>query len=72
MSVCHHHCPHAAPDDVWPSQNLLVFKEGLMSSGYAKCDEFIQSCRNGKLATQAGMSAEQSLEVIINGELSRV
>ena len=43
-----------------------------MSSGYAKCDEFILNCKSGKLATQAGMTAEQSLEVIINGELSRV
>ena len=30
---------------------------------YHKCDEFIQSFKEGKLQTQAGCSAEETLEV---------
>jgi len=37
---------------------------------YAKCDEFIQSFKEGKLTTQPGCTAEETLEAVILRELS--
>lgn len=58
--------------DVWPSRTLLEFKEELMNTGYRKCDEYISDLKANRLTTQAGMTPDQTLEVIINGELSRI
>ena len=38
-------------------------KERLVREGYDKCQEFIQSFQEGKLQTQPGCSAEETLEV---------
>lgn len=37
---------------------------------YTKCDEYIGRMRDGRLQTQAGFSAEETLEAIILKELS--
>ena len=37
---------------------------------YAKCDEYIQSYKEGKLQSQPGCTAEETLEAIILRELS--
>lgn len=37
---------------------------------YAKCDEYIQSYKEGKLQSQPGCTAEETLEAVILRELS--
>ena len=49
--------------DVTPGAGLLKRKNDLLDNGYRKCDEFIKSLEEGKLQTQPGCSAEESLEV---------
>lgn len=56
--------------DVTPGQGLLRAKMNLLSAGYNKCDEYIHELNSGKLQTQAGCSAEQTLEAMILKELS--
>ena len=51
--ICTYHAnADKSADDVWPSQNLLSYKEALMSTGYKQCDEYIQQCKSGKLAAK--------------------
>ena len=42
----------------------------LFSHSYSKCDEYIQSYKEGKLQSQPGCTAEETLEAIILRELS--
>ena len=49
--------------DVTPGAGLLKAKQDLLDNGYTKCDEFIQRLEEGKLQTQAGCTAEETLEV---------
>ncbi|KXJ16487.1 DNA-directed RNA polymerase III subunit RPC1 [Exaiptasia diaphana] len=56
--------------DVTPGQGLLQAKEELLNTGYSKCDGFIQDFKEGKLQTQPGCSAEETLEAVILKELS--
>ncbi|KAI6655586.1 DNA-directed RNA polymerase III subunit RPC1 [Oopsacas minuta] len=58
--------------DVWPGEQLMLKKGKLVDQGYSKCQDYIQEFREGKLQTQPGMSAEETLEAIINKELSSV
>ncbi|KAK3708848.1 hypothetical protein QZH41_016279 [Actinostola sp. cb2023] len=56
--------------DVTPGQGLLQAKEELLNTGYSKCNDFIQDFKEGKLQTQPGCSAEETLEAVILKELS--
>lgn len=59
-------------DDVTPGPRLRQRKEELVARGYAECDENIDSFKRGQLALQAGCSAEQTLEAVLSGILSRI
>ncbi|KAL7303100.1 hypothetical protein TKK_0004313 [Trichogramma kaykai] len=56
--------------DVRPGQSLLRAKQELLERGYAKCNELIERMDEGKLASQPGCSAEETLEAMILKELS--
>lgn len=56
--------------DVTPGQGLLRAKDELLKNGYSKCDNFIQDFKEGKLQTQPGCSADDTLEAVILKELS--
>jgi DNA-directed RNA polymerase III subunit RPC1 len=56
--------------DVTPGRGLIKEKENLVDEGYKKCNEFIQSFEEGKLHTQPGCTAEETLEAKILHELS--
>lgn len=58
--------------DVWPGEQLMFKKGRLVEQGYSRCQDYIQEFKEGKLQTQPGMSAEETLEAIINRELSSV
>eukprot|EP00126_Sphaerothecum_destruens_P001958 Sdes_comp15403_c0_seq1m4284 len=58
--------------DVQPSPQLNRFKRELVERGYAKCDDYITQYRENRLPTQAGCSAAETLEVVLNGELSQI
>ena len=49
--------------DVTPGAGLLKAKQDLLDNGYQKCDEFIRDLEEGKLQTQPGCTAEETLEV---------
>lgn len=49
--------------DVTPGPGLVREKERLVTEGYEKCSEFIKSYQEGKLQSQPGCSAEETLEV---------
>jgi len=59
-------------DDVTPSEPLRMRKAALVRAGYAQCDVFIEQLRAGKLPPRPGCNMEQSLEVLLNAELSRI
>uniref|UniRef100_A0A6Q2XTY3 DNA-directed RNA polymerase subunit n=1 Tax=Esox lucius TaxID=8010 RepID=A0A6Q2XTY3_ESOLU len=56
--------------DVTPGQGLLKAKQDLLDGGYAKCDEYIDALKTGKLQQQPGCTAEETLEALILKELS--
>ncbi|XP_071250702.1 DNA-directed RNA polymerase III subunit RPC1 isoform X1 [Salvelinus alpinus] len=56
--------------DVTPGQGLLKAKQNLLDEGYAKCDEYIEALKTGKLQQQPGCTAEETLEALILKELS--
>jgi DNA-directed RNA polymerase III subunit RPC1 len=56
--------------DVQPSQDLVNKKIKLVNQGYAKCEEYIQQAKEGKLKPQPGLTLEQTLEGLITSELS--
>nr|WCZ58691.1 DNA-directed RNA polymerase III subunit RPC1 [Seculamonas ecuadoriensis] len=58
--------------DVTPSTNLLANKQSLLTSGYEKCDEYIDQMKRGKLKLEAGCDMEQSLESVLNKVLSDI
>ena len=58
--------------DVWPGKTLVQKKKRLVEEGYIKCQDYIQEFKEGKLTSQPGMSVEETLEAIINKELSSV
>ena len=49
--------------DVTPSERLLKAKKNLLSSGYNKCNEFIQQLKEKRLQCQTGCDPSQTLEV---------
>jgi DNA-directed RNA polymerase III subunit RPC1 len=57
-------------DDVTPTPGLLQAKRNLLSNGYEKVDEIIQSLNDDRLETLPGMTPEESSEAQILKELS--
>ena len=58
--------------DVTPSKDLLSTKGDLVRFGYDKCDTYIRQLEEGGLHSQAGHSAEETLEALILKELSAI
>jgi len=56
--------------DVTPGKGLIKAKRKLLSEGNANCEKFIKDFENGRLQTQPGCSAEETLEAVILKELS--
>ena len=54
-----------------PGPGLVREKERLVREGYEKCREYITSFKEGKLQTQPGCTAEETLEVEREGEKRR-
>jgi DNA-directed RNA polymerase III subunit RPC1 len=59
-------------NDVQPGEALQVQKEALVARGYADCDRNIQEFHKGQLQCQPGCTAEQTLEAVISGILSKI
>ncbi|KAL2132360.1 hypothetical protein VTI74DRAFT_3901 [Chaetomium olivicolor] len=58
--------------DVWPSGSLTDHKAQLVEDAYKKCDDLIETYRQGKLEKAPGCNMEQTLENLISGILSKV
>ncbi|KAK4140556.1 uncharacterized protein C8A04DRAFT_31893 [Dichotomopilus funicola] len=58
--------------DVWPSLSLTDHKAQLVEDAYKKCDDLIETYRQGKLEKAAGCNLEETLENSISGILSKV
>uniref|UniRef100_V5GVE1 DNA-directed RNA polymerase subunit n=1 Tax=Ixodes ricinus TaxID=34613 RepID=V5GVE1_IXORI len=58
--------------DVTPGAGLLKAKHDLVSEGYARCEEYIQQLKCGKLQAQPGCNEEETLEAVSLKELSVV
>jgi DNA-directed RNA polymerase III subunit RPC1 len=58
--------------DVTPGENLIREKEKLVDNGYAKCDDYIRDFEEGRLQTQPGCTAEETVEAVILKELSTI
>ncbi|CAN7998226.1 unnamed protein product, partial [Ixodes hexagonus] len=58
--------------DVTPGAGLLKAKHDLVSDGYARCEEYIQQLKCGKLQAQPGCNEEETLEAVSLKELSVV
>ncbi|XP_072164609.1 DNA-directed RNA polymerase III subunit RPC1-like [Diadema setosum] len=56
--------------DVTPGVGLIKAQKQLLHAGYTKCDEYIMELEKGKLQTQPGCTAEETLESMILKELS--
>lgn len=56
--------------DVTPGEGLIRAKQRLLDTGYATCDSFIDDFKSGKLQTQPGCTASETLEAVILRELS--
>lgn len=59
-------------DDVTPSPALSRKKEALVADGYERCKSYIEECRIGKLTPRPGCTPAETLEAVINAELSRI
>lgn len=59
-------------DDVTPTPGLIEQKKMLLESGYSKVDQFIQSQKDGRIDRQPGQTVEQTLENMIQRELSSI
>ncbi|KAL1427574.1 hypothetical protein MTO96_017274 [Rhipicephalus appendiculatus] len=58
--------------DVTPGAGLIKAKQDLVSAGYARCEEYIQQLKCGKLQAQPGCNEEETLEAVCLKELSVV
>ncbi|KAL2178310.1 uncharacterized protein P884DRAFT_198010 [Thermothelomyces heterothallicus CBS 202.75] len=58
--------------DVWPSTSLTEHKARLVEEAYKKCDDLIETYRQGKLEKAPGCNLEETLENLISGILSKV
>lgn len=59
-------------NDVQPSESLMQKKALLLAAGYKKCEMTIEEFNSGKLESHPGCTAEQTLEAILNKELSQI
>jgi DNA-directed RNA polymerase III subunit RPC1 len=59
-------------EDVAPARKLSLLKDETLKRGYAACDDAIAKFKRGTLALQPGCNEEQSLEVVLNGILSKL
>eukprot|EP00744_Colponema_vietnamica_P003968 GILI01006003.1.p1 GENE.GILI01006003.1~~GILI01006003.1.p1 ORF type:complete len:1223 (+),score=408.56 GILI01006003.1:351-3671(+) len=59
-------------EDVTPFKKLLDLKEVLVKKAYETCEQQIELYKKGQLPLKPGCNAEQTLEAIINAELSQV
>jgi DNA-directed RNA polymerase III subunit RPC1 len=59
-------------DDVRPSAALSRKKDALVEQGYAKCLDYIEEFRLGKLQTRPGCTPGETLEAVLNAELSKI
>ena len=57
---------------MWASEKLLQRKENVIQEQYAKVDEHIKTLKEGKLDPQPGCTAEETLENVVQKELSRI
>ena len=53
-----------------PGEGLIQSKQRLLNEGYATCDGYIEDFKLGKLQTQPGCTASETLEAVILKELS--
>ena len=58
--------------DVMPTANLTRLKAALIRDGTARCRDKIEEFERGTLEPSPGCTAEQTLESLINGELSNI
>lgn len=58
--------------DVTPNRILEEKKSKLLEEGYAVCDEYIKKYKEGRLEPQPGCNELQTLEAILNKELSNL
>lgn len=58
--------------DVRPGEGLLKEKAALLAAGYEKCDEYINSLKEGRLKAQPGCTELETLEALILKELSAI
>ena len=58
--------------DVTPSENVSSAKASLIDEGYAQCDTNISLYMKNKLQPLPGMTAVDTLEAKLNGDLSRI
>ena len=58
--------------DVQPGQRLREKKKELVDKGYVNCDNYIDQFKENRLEKQPGCSAEETLEAVLNGELSQI
>jgi DNA-directed RNA polymerase III subunit RPC1 len=52
-------------DDVQPGSRLSKEKEFTVEKGYSECDDAIRLSKEGKLANQAGLNQDETLEVLL-------
>ena len=53
-----------------PGEGLIRAKQKLLEEGYSACDGYIEDFKLGKLQTQPGCTASETLEAVILKELS--
>mmetsp|Transcript_1747 Transcript_1747/g.6542 ORF Transcript_1747/g.6542 Transcript_1747/m.6542 type:complete len:1342 (+) Transcript_1747:2667-6692(+) len=59
-------------DDVTPSDQLTRRKMEIVQAGYEKCEEIIGLLEKGKLQPRPGCNQEQTMEALVNHELSGI
>ncbi|KOS19462.1 DNA-directed RNA polymerase III subunit RPC1 [Escovopsis weberi] len=58
--------------DVFPITELVKLRDQLVQDAYNKCDNLIETFKQGKLEKAPGCDMEQTLEISISGILSKV
>lgn len=58
--------------DVSPTPSLNEKKAAVLAESFEKCERMISLAKTGRLIPKPGMTVKQSLEAMLNGELSQV
>lgn len=58
--------------DVSPTPSLNEKKAAVLTESFDKCERMISLAKTGRLIPKPGMTVKQSLEAMLNGELSQV